>query len=411
VTEQEDIGSLFLSFCLAESDNAKPSLASAVLDHPDLAELIADRRDAPASRRHVLRLARYHVRRQMESGDDWTGAAVDWLVQLDADWSESAEFCAKLCRASRELRNTARPYLNGDDIMRSDLSTVAGRARLHLYLTSLRYEFRSAALEHCVESLPRAVSSLDTYTHAVYAWSLLVQNQPEGVIEMNAVLARGGEEDRSVLHALQDGLAYAEGIPDAAELMLTLWRRPGAAAWRDETVLLREAGALRRLGRYDEALAAVDRSLMLLAPNEIDRYDRRMSERWRIREQRDLAQRVEREFARATSAAQQEVEETTARLLDELDEQVGAVRAQVSDNLFRIVEILGIFAAVIALIVGGAAAGNSAGIAWWQRAVLILTSGMVAIGFFVLLRFVVRGNPGDGGATRERTTSGRGSRT
>jgi tetratricopeptide (TPR) repeat protein len=350
------------------------------------------------------------VRRSIEAGKDWTGAAIRWLVDLDADWSESGEFCAKLCRVSRELRNTARPYLNADDIARSDLSAVPGRARLHLYLTSLRYEFRGAVLEHFVESLPRALSSLDPYTHALYAWALLVQNKQEGVAEMNAVLARGGEDDRSVLHALQDGLAYAERIPDAAELMLTLWRRPGPAAWRDETVLLREARALRQLGRYDEALAAVDRSLMLLQPNDVDRYDHRMSERWRIYEQRDVALRISREYKRAHDEARREMEETTQRLLAQLDDQVESVRRQIADNLFRIVEILGIFAAVIALIVGGAAAGTAGtGVTWWQRAVLILTSGVVAIGFFVLLRFVMRA--GSGIPSRGSTTSGRGSRT
>jgi tetratricopeptide (TPR) repeat protein len=392
-TGTEDIESAFLDFCLAESDLAKPEAAAAVLAAPGLDQLVAERKESAESRPHLLRLARYDVRRLAQTGANWIPEVLRWLQELDATWSESAEFCAKLCRSARDCRNSARPYLNADDIARSDLTGVPGRALMHLYLTSLRYEFRGTALEHFIESLPRPVSSLDPYTHALYAWALLVQNKPEGVAEMNAVLNRGGEDDRSVLHALQEGLQYAEEIPDHAELMLTLWRRPGPASWRDETVLLREAAALRRLGRYDEALATIDRSIMLLQPNDTDRYHRRMSERWRIREQRETAMRIAREYERATSIARREVEQTTERLLAQLDDQVSSVRQQISENLFRIVEILGIFAAVIALVVGGAAAGNSAGITWWQRAVLILTSGAVAIGFFVLLRLIVRPGP------------------
>jgi tetratricopeptide (TPR) repeat protein len=389
-----DIDSLFLSFCLSDSDRLRAVLAAEVLAHPDLASFVAERKDAPESREHVLRLARYDVMREIERDEDWIGTATAWLVKLNASWSESADYCNKLCRRSRDQRNTPRPYLKSDEIQHADPADVTARARLHLFLTALRYEFRCRAIEHFVESMVRPPSALDPYVHAVYAFALLAQNKPEGVEEMNAVLARGDSDDASVLHALQEGLRFAEEVPGQAEMMLTLWRRPPFTDRRDSTVLLREAFALRKLGRYDEALTTIDRSLMLLQPNEVDRYANRMSERWRILEQRDLAQRIEREYAKAHEDARAEVEETSRRLLAQIEEEVSGVRRQVADSLFRVVEIIGIFTAVIALVIGGAAAGNSDQIEWWQRAVLIAVSGVVAIGFFVLLRFVVR--PGGG---------------
>jgi hypothetical protein len=60
--------------------------------------------------------------------------------------------------------------------------------------------------------------------------------------------------------------------------------------------------------------------------------------------------------------------------------------------LFRIVEILGLFTAIIALAAGGVASVTSGGLEWWQRLLLILTTGVTVLGFFWLLRVVVRPN-------------------
>jgi tetratricopeptide (TPR) repeat protein len=418
-----DVDALFLDFCLSDSDYGRDTVAARLAEHPDLDRLVSERKEVAESRHHVFRLVRHLVTMSVARHEDWTALAVTWLLRLDASWSESADVCNKLCLRSRRLLNSPRPYLSTDDLNGSLAGTADGRAMLHLYATALRYEFRCRSLEGFLESLGVPVASLDPYLHALYAYALLAQNDPRGVEELHAVLARGGGDDISVLHALQEGLRYGYDIPDQAELMLTLWRRPDRGDRRDATVLLREAYALRRLGRYDEALATVNRSLLQLQPNEVDRQERRISERWRIIEQREIAQRIEREYAKAHRTARAEIEEMTRRMLAQLDEQVAGVRSQVSNSLFRIVEILGIFTAVIALVVGGAAAGNAGGgVTWWQRALLIVVSGAVAIGFFVLLRVVV--GTGQDGSRRERlpapggtgvsppeTTSGRGSRT
>jgi tetratricopeptide (TPR) repeat protein len=383
-----DIESLFLSFCLSDSDRLTDQLAAQVLDHPDCAGFLESRKDLPEARPYVFRLARRDVLRHAVPDQDWTGRAVRWIVDLNASWQESAEFCGKLGRRAREQRNAARPYLSADRVLTGDLGTVAGRAWLHLYLSSLRYEFRTAALEHAIESMPVPVTRLDPYVHSLYAFALLAQNKPEAEREVAAVLGRAGD-DPSVLHSLIDGLRFAERLPNHLEVMLDLLHRPVFSERTDVTMLFREAFVLRRLGRYDEALAAIDRSLALLSPNDVDRYQQRMAERYRILDERHLTRVLEQETRRIKDEARTDLEHTSQRVLDQLDSEVAAVRQQASESLFKIVEILGIFTAIIALAGASFASVASAGLTWWQRAVLIGVGGVVAIGFFLTLRYVV----------------------
>jgi tetratricopeptide (TPR) repeat protein len=393
VAADNDIESLFLSFCLSDSDRLTDQLGAAVLDHPDCAAFVAARKDLPEARPYVFRLGRRDVMRRATPDRDWTGMAVRWLVDLQASWEESAEFCAKLGRRAREQRNAARPYLSADRILTGEVGSVAGRAWLHLYLSSLRYEFRTAALEHAIESMPIPVARLDPYVHSLYAFALLAQNKPEAGAQVDAVLARA-DDDRSVLHALIDGLRFAERVPNHLEVMLDLLRRPTFSDRRDTTILFREAFALRRLGRYDEALAAIDRSLALLSPNDVDRYQQRMAERYRIIDERHLTRLLEQETRRIKDEARSEMEQTSQAVLDQLEGEVAAVRTQAAESLFKIVEILGIFTAIIALVVASVASATIGDLVWWHRAVLIVVGGIVAIGFFVTLRYVVHSGGG-----------------
>lgn len=53
-------------------------------------------------------------------------------------------------------------------------------------------------------------------------------------------------------------------------------------------------------------------------------------------------------------------------------------------------KILGLFTAVIALLVAGAASVTIGDLEWWQRVLLMLTAGAVVMVFFFAIRIVVR---------------------
>ncbi|MFD5478588.1 hypothetical protein [Streptomyces hawaiiensis] len=70
------------------------------------------------------------------------------------------------------------------------------------------------------------------------------------------------------LHVLLHGRRLGQDLDQGAERLLALSSRPAPATGPDPIVLFRVAGALHRLGRYDEGLGAIDRAIDCLPPGD-----------------------------------------------------------------------------------------------------------------------------------------------
>ncbi|MFI0219877.1 tetratricopeptide repeat protein [Streptomyces lydicus] len=108
---------------------------------------------------------------------------------------------------------------------------------------------------------------------------------------MDEVLAEAGEHAKT-LHVLLHGLWLGQDLDQGAERLLALSARPPFYARQGPIVLFRRAGALRRLGRYDKALAAIDRALDLLPPGNIVVHADLVRERSLITAVRDIHQHL-----------------------------------------------------------------------------------------------------------------------
>ncbi|WP_432141059.1 hypothetical protein [Streptomyces sp. bgisy084] len=209
------------------------------------------------------------------------------LRELDADWRESAEVCANAAWAARSAGHSVLGLLSPEQVAAAGVDPVTSRTFRHLYLSALRFDFRCPTLQAVVEQLPSALGSLDCYSRALYAFALLGQSRPEGLALMDEVLAEAGEHTKT-LHVLLHGLWLGQDLEQGAERLLALSSRPGFDADRDSIMLFRVAGAQRRLGRYDEGLAAIDRALDLLPPGDITVHADLVRERSLIAAARDL---------------------------------------------------------------------------------------------------------------------------
>ncbi|MEV5506555.1 hypothetical protein [Streptomyces orinoci] len=203
------------------------------------------------------------------SDPSWPARLAADLRELDADWRESAEVCAHVAWAARADGHSVLGLLRPDQVTTAEADPVTARTYRHLYLNALRYDFRCPTLQALVEQLPPATrSALDVYSRALYAFALLGQSRPEGLEMMDEVLGEAGEH-ASTLHVLLHGLWLGQHLDQGAERLLALSTRPPFDTGTDPIVLFRKAGALRRLGRYDEGLATVDRALDVLPPGDI----------------------------------------------------------------------------------------------------------------------------------------------
>ncbi|MGW7323816.1 hypothetical protein [Streptomyces sp. NPDC054845] len=214
-------------------------------------------------------MVRARVAEEIGSGRDWTREAAVWLARGGATWRESARVTGDLAWRARAEGASALLFLDEAYVTSLDPGTAFGRGLWHCFLTTLRYDFRCAAIEEFFAGPPAGRERADPYTDALHAFALLGRSRTEGLEVMAEVVARAGDEDK-VVHALLHGLWLGENLPGQASLMLELLESPAfAQGLLGPEALFRKAGALRRLGRYEPALAAVQSAIDRLDPGEV----------------------------------------------------------------------------------------------------------------------------------------------
>ncbi len=220
----------------------------------------------------------------------WPARLAEDLSELDADWRESAEVCADAAWTARSAGHSVLNLLNPDRVTAADLDPVTARTFRHLCLSALRYDFRCPTLQAVVEQLSDSTfRTLDCYSRALYVFALLGQSRSEGLGLMDEVIDEA-EEHVKTLHVLLHGLWLGQDLDQGAERLLALSQRPPFDDGKDPLVLFRMAGALRRLGRYDQGLAAIDRALDLLPPGDTAVHADLVRERSLLATARDLHQ-------------------------------------------------------------------------------------------------------------------------
>ncbi|WP_435124593.1 hypothetical protein [Actinacidiphila sp. bgisy144] len=197
-------------------------------------------------------------------GDEtWPNRLAADLAELHASWQESAEVCADAAWAARAAQRPVTGLTRPVQITGSDDIDV--RTYRHLHLSALRYDFRCRAIQALVEQ--HVPLNSDPYTAALYAFAFLGQSKPRGLALADEVLDRAGGHAKT-LHVLLHGLWLGHHLPDRSRRILHLTARGPFTARTDPVALLREAGALRSLGRFQAALASIDRALDVLPPGD-----------------------------------------------------------------------------------------------------------------------------------------------
>ncbi|WP_215449441.1 hypothetical protein [Streptomyces sp. ATCC 21386] len=225
----------------------------------------------------------------------WPAQLAASLSELDATWQESAQLCADAAWTARASGHSLLGLLYPEDALAPGPDPIATRAYRHLYLSALRFDFRCPTLALLVEQQipPQEREGLDCYSRALYAFALLGQSRSEGLPLIQRVLDDAGDHVKT-LHALLHGLWLGHGLSGREEQMLQILGRPPFASRTDPIALFREAGALRGLGEYRAALAAIDRALDLLPPGDVSVHADLVRERSLIAAARDVQRLIGR---------------------------------------------------------------------------------------------------------------------
>lgn len=273
-------------------DAAAEHTASGLWRLPRAAEAVEHvlRGDDPALRDRGWTMVRTRVAEEIASGRDWTREAALWLERGGADWAESAHVTGDLAWRARAEGRSALVFLTGAHVAGADPLTPYGRGLWHSFLTTLRYDFRCGAIEEFFSLRAAGRADLDPYSDAMRAFALLGRSRIRGLDLLESVMARAAHDGKAV-HALLHGLWLGEQLPDQPQRMLELLRAPAFARGLGAEALFRKAGALRRLRRFDEALAALQGAIDRLDPCEVVVHADCVRERSLILAERDVYRR------------------------------------------------------------------------------------------------------------------------
>lgn len=236
----------------------------------------------------------------------------------------------------------------------------------------LRYDFRFEALDQRSRDWVRRFPG-DALLLALAAFAAAGRHDPAvGELVTRAIDSPNADEkSRHVaLHALHfavhDG-PYAEQLLRLADDML-------ARNEANSNVYYRRAGANRQLGDYDAALTDIDRAMALLPAGRNDVHQ-------------DYVR--ERELSLSARATTRLVAKLTAQLEDTVEERVAEAQRVVSDGLLKIIEVLGLFIALVGFVAGtGLAAIKAQSFGQLALAMALLVVGTAT--FFFLLRLTTQ---------------------
>ncbi|MGY2701611.1 hypothetical protein [Nocardioides sp. HB32] len=298
-------------------------------------------------------------------------AADTFYPLLAATTERYAEDRAALRRVVTDLAWQARARGRAVPPVPDELTGHAQRVARYYAGQRLRFDFRFRELQRVIEPW---LGSGDALLTALAGFAALGRGEPMGRALVERSLAAADADDKS-RHVCLHALWFSRDREDLT-LLLALSEEMLAAGAGGANAHYRRAGALRRLGRYDEAMVEIE-----LAIERHGSGDTAVHQDY-VRE---------RELILAVAATAGVADATVARLAGletRLDERLGKAEDLVNDSLLRTIEILGLFLALTGFVVGTSTAAVKSS-DWWQ---LVVAMGLLVAGsaaFLLMMRWVV----------------------
>jgi hypothetical protein len=204
------------------------------------------------------------TRDRIDADQDWVAPLGRGLHRMAATWQESSRACSTTTwharRTGRDPIADVRSLNGRSGSQQTGPFAQEERARWHIHLTALRFDFRCRTLISLFEAPASAAAApADPYVRAHRVFALLSRSQERGLAMLDDLLAdEEASRSREVLHVALQGLWLGHLLPRRAERILQLTALPALSTTPDPVALMRKAGALRQLGCYHQALDVID---------------------------------------------------------------------------------------------------------------------------------------------------------
>lgn len=330
---------------------------------------------------------RYFCRRARQT-DSWIDDFTGWLARCNVPPERALPIISDVSWALRDVGLSPFATLRLSDLIADGKETAQLHLRAVVYLQSARFDFNFQAID-------RALSALSANTKAFYpayfeaidlfaAYGAQRLSAPERALDLAS-----NTSDAKVLHVIAHALWFSSD-PRDCQALLTVTDRLLAISDKDAVARFRQSAAYRRLGDFDAAAHTISTAIAQSDAARIETTSMLVDELQRVFIQRDSSRAMSEFVASESRSLVAKMEEAESRVRDEMARELERGRDANSEAQFKMVEILGLFTALIAIGATVVAGSGAANLEWWQRLAVIAGGVVGTLLFFVALRMIVR---------------------
>jgi len=360
------------------------------------------RERSPARRIEILKTAL--ADRVTIDSLDWIFDLVEVVRRTGVNREVVRRVCSDLAWRAREIGQPMPDAAEWNRCSETAQPQEARRILAYVHGSRLRFDFRFEELDSRVSRWREDLRD-DALIAAFAAFAALGLHAAKAKPLLQAVQS-AQDYDSVCRHVCLQGLWFGTHLPDQADRIISLSDEIIGRGEAGPNVYYWRASALRRLGRLDEALHSVDRAIAMLpvGMNAVhqDYFREReliTSTQWTDEQIRGLGDEVSAQLRAEFSSYLEDIRK-------EFEAESQQARRLVSDSLLSLVEVLGLFVTLAGFLIGSGAVVLSAdGFGEKAGAVALLLAG--SVGFFLLMRTVVRFEKGRRSSQPARASSPR----
>jgi hypothetical protein len=329
---------------------------------------------------------------------------LDWIADLAAGAERYDLSLPGIRRAATDLAWLARlaEQRCPGEAEWSSARGLSGSAMHRLVLAyvhgqRLRYDYRFREILTCSNEWLGEFHD-DALILSFAAFGGLGSRALNGLDLFNRAVQASDADDKSRQVCLT-AIWFADHLEDQPEILLRLSEEMMARGEVNENIHYRRAAALRRLGRYDDALAEIDLAIDLFGVGNILVHEQYAQERRTIIHTRDLRRQAEETAAQLgkeiSARVDERIDQASVALEERIDEasqhlaqRVSVAQELVSEGLLKMVEVLGLFVTLLGFLIGSGTVIIKAR-TFSERAIAMSVVLVGALAFFALLRLVM----------------------
>jgi hypothetical protein len=332
-----------------------------------------------------------------------SGDGLDWIADLAVSAEQYSLSVPEVRRAATDLAWLARlaEQRYPGDLEWDPARGVAGSRMKRLVLAyvhgqRLRFDYRFRELQtRCNAWLAEFHDDALILSFAAFAG--LGCRASNGLDLFNRSVQAPDADSKSRQVSLT-AIWFADHLVEQPETLLRLSDDMMARGEDNENIHYRRAAALRRLGKYDEALVEIDLAIDLFGVGNMLVHEQYAQERRTIIATRDMRRqanetaaqlsaeisvRVDERINEASAAMEARIDEASGHLA----QRVAVAQELVSEGLLKMVEVLGLFVTLLGFLIGSGTVIIKAK-TFPERAIAMAVVVVGALVFFGLLRLI-----------------------